>query len=68
MGELNEHCRVEGNWRGWYFMNYSKLWDGQEGMTQRVGTWAPTEQSWMAGLGQLGPASCHDQREDALHG
>lgn len=46
--------------------NCSRLWDGEEGM--RVGIWAPTEQSWRAGLGQLGPVSCHHQREDALHG
>ena len=68
MGELDEYCRGGEVGRSSISRNCSRLCDGEEGMTLRVGTWASTEQSWRAGLGQLGPVSCHHQGEDALHG
>lgn len=71
MGGLDEYCRAGGGRSGQYFKDLLQtlgwvLWE--DDMTLKVGTWAPMEQSWRNGLEQLGPASCHHQGEDALHG
>ena len=50
MGELDEYCRGGEVGRSSISRNCSRLCDGEEGMTLRVGTWAPTEQSSMVGL------------------